>query len=85
MAEDLSTWVMPSVVYADGTLLCPLCGRMARITRDDVLSLHFGREQTVSGYGAVRCRASRRTLDEARRMAVQAREELDRLRRRAHP
>lgn len=85
MAEDLSTWIVPSVVYADGTLLCPLCGRTTQLNQDGVLRLHFGRERTVSGHRALRCDASRHTLAEARRMAARVREEADRLRRRAHP
>lgn len=72
-------------MYADGTMICPLCSRLARTTSGGLLYLHFGREMAVAGYQVRTCDASRRTPEEAQKMAETARAELNILRLRAHP
>lgn len=70
---------------ADGTMICPLCRRLARMTQAGRLYLHFGREQSIRGHRARSCKASRHTPEEAQTMAKHADAELESLRQRAHP
>jgi hypothetical protein len=68
-----------------GTVSCPLCGRLTRVTYAGLLDRHTGTERAVDGIRVLDCAASGRTLLDAGELARQQAAEVDALRLRAHP